>query len=590
MAKKANVKPAPIIHPEAEIRKVPLDLIDTSPFQTKIPSGMAIREMAASFRAHGMRQMPLCRPTGDRYQLAWGHTRVEAARHIVKNPNSPEEKNAWKEISCQVQELTLEEMGVLYIVENTHRRDFSKLDLARSYQRTLQEVKGMTEVKLAEKLGITQGHVSNMVRILELPERVIQYVEEEKISITQAREMLVLVGFDQMMIDAAQKITKGGWGYENTVNGMMKAVYRAAESNWMPLFKETEYYSRAPVFNYLKECANCEHARQLHKSQVMKVRFCTNVDCWNNKQGEAKGIIGSQAKAKAKEDAEKRMEAKEKERLMQQAEMPLAPTISQEIPQAPAEALSPEPVAYPEAVPDKDVVSQAEEILENNREALGTRAEVVNLETNKDQFDKQTGELTRLTKDMLEELHNPQECLERCTKGFHYAYDARRGNADIIVCDNKKCMTQKRAALTRMLHSEGAAKKRAEESDFKNVLANITTVTKPVLILALEAMFLGWRPVPGHYDEEFVVDANWIKGQIGVDFFRETILKNTDKLRAALEQKSEAELIALLLKSAMEYRRHHKDIGDYQRHLMYHIQALGLEPAEVQVDSADKKE
>jgi len=134
-----------------------------------------------SVRQHGLLQPILVRPiTGepDAYAIVAGERRWRAAQ-----------KAQLHEVPVVVRNLDTLEALQLALVENLQRTDLSPIDEAMGYRRLIADF-GQTQEQVAETVGKSRPHVANTLRLLDLPERVRDYVQEGKLSAGQARSLL----------------------------------------------------------------------------------------------------------------------------------------------------------------------------------------------------------------------------------------------------------------------------------------------------------------------------------------------------------------------------------------------------------------
>ncbi|MBA7468395.1 Nucleoid occlusion protein [subsurface metagenome] len=93
---------------------------------------------------------------------------------------------------------------------------------------------------------------------------------------------------------------------------------------------------------------------------------------------------------------------------------------------------------------------------------------------------------------LLEAIDDPEECTERCTDGFHYAYDSDKMDGGVhFVCSKPKCLTAKKAAFTRAKNAAGQARKNAEMKAIRRAAEQTTDIDKPRLLLIMEAQLEG---------------------------------------------------------------------------------------------------
>src|SRR5699024_12339844 len=88
-----------------------------------------------------------------------------------------------------IQELTDQKMMEIALLENLQREDLSIIEEAHAYKNLLEELK-LTQEELSEKLGKSRSHIANTVRLLTLPEVVINYINNGELSMGHGRAIL----------------------------------------------------------------------------------------------------------------------------------------------------------------------------------------------------------------------------------------------------------------------------------------------------------------------------------------------------------------------------------------------------------------
>jgi len=146
----------------------------------------ALDELAASIAHRGVIQPVIVRPIGGgRYQLVAGERRWRAAQ-----------KAQLHEIPALVRDLAERDVMALALIENIQREDLNPIEEARAYQR-LAEDEGLSQTDIARMVDKSRSHVANLQRLLALPEAVIAYVEQGRLSMGHAR---ALIGHEQAEI------------------------------------------------------------------------------------------------------------------------------------------------------------------------------------------------------------------------------------------------------------------------------------------------------------------------------------------------------------------------------------------------------
>ena len=141
----------------------------------------ALQELADSLKTRGMLQPLIVRPhPSDRglYQIVAGERRWRAAQIAQLH-----------ELPVLLRGFSDEEMLEVAIIENIQRADLNAIDEAASYKQLMTRF-GHTQEKLAEALGKSRSHIANLLRLLNLPEQVQEWVRDEKLSAGHARALV----------------------------------------------------------------------------------------------------------------------------------------------------------------------------------------------------------------------------------------------------------------------------------------------------------------------------------------------------------------------------------------------------------------
>jgi ParB family chromosome partitioning protein len=165
----------------SELVQIAVDQIDPNPFQPRrYFNPEEITSLADSLRQHGMLQPVLVRATEQRYQLIAGERRLRASIEAQLH-----------EIPARILALDDQRVFELAMVENLQREDLNAIDKATAFREYLNRFGG-TQEELAGRLGLDRSTVSNLIRLLELPEPVIDSVRKNVITQGHARALLSL--------------------------------------------------------------------------------------------------------------------------------------------------------------------------------------------------------------------------------------------------------------------------------------------------------------------------------------------------------------------------------------------------------------
>ena len=138
----------------------------------------AMAELAASVKAHGVLQPILVRPFNGRHQIIAGERRWRAAQAAGLH-----------EIPVVVRRLNDGQVAEIALIENIQRADLNAVEEARGYQKLLSEF-GHTQAVLADIVGKSRSHVTNLLRLLDLPVSVQTLVESGALSMGHARTLV----------------------------------------------------------------------------------------------------------------------------------------------------------------------------------------------------------------------------------------------------------------------------------------------------------------------------------------------------------------------------------------------------------------
>jgi ParB family chromosome partitioning protein len=183
---------------QSELVYLAVDQIDPNPFQPRRQFDPAeIAALADSLRQHGMLQPILVRSVHDRYQLIAGERRLRASLEAQLH-----------EVPARVLDLDDQRVSELAMVENLQREDLNALEKATAFRDYLASYGG-TQEELAGRLGIDRSTISNLIRLLDLPEDLQEAVRGKKLTSGHARALLGLPDADAQRAAAQRVIAEG---------------------------------------------------------------------------------------------------------------------------------------------------------------------------------------------------------------------------------------------------------------------------------------------------------------------------------------------------------------------------------------------
>lgn len=154
----------------------------------------ALSELAESISQHGLLQPLLVRPlTLGGYQIVAGERRYRASRMA-----------GLTEVPVIIKELTDTETMEIALIENLQREDLSPVEEALGYKALIDE-HGFSQEEVAKSVGKSRPAVANALRLLKLPDNIMEYLKDGKISAGHARALLILEN-EELMTELADEI------------------------------------------------------------------------------------------------------------------------------------------------------------------------------------------------------------------------------------------------------------------------------------------------------------------------------------------------------------------------------------------------
>ncbi len=211
-----------------ELRELPTELIKPNPNQprTKIdPESLA--GLTSSIEANGIVQPLLVRPLADgSYELIAGERRWRAAQAA-----------GLAKVPAVVRDQELAERLQVALIENMVREDLNPVDEARACAALVDEL-GLSKEELARRVGRSRPAVSNLIRLLDLPDEALELLESGELSEGHGRALLAADGND-VRRRLARDATRRGWSVRETENrAKLASQPKKANSPRMPLAPE----------------------------------------------------------------------------------------------------------------------------------------------------------------------------------------------------------------------------------------------------------------------------------------------------------------------------------------------------------------
>src|SRR3989475_993828 len=166
---------------EGSLVELPIKDIKPNPFQPrKTVDPAALEELVWSIKRAGLLQPVVVRRANGGYELIAGDRR-----------RSPRQQLVWERIPAVQRDADDRTLLTLALIETLQRDDLSPVDEARGYERLIAEFK-LAQQDVADAVGRDRSTVANALRLLKLPEVVLQMLHEGHLSVGHARALLAL--------------------------------------------------------------------------------------------------------------------------------------------------------------------------------------------------------------------------------------------------------------------------------------------------------------------------------------------------------------------------------------------------------------
>lgn len=203
--------------PGDELAHLPLDLLQRGKYQPRVDMRQeSLQELAESIKAQGIVQPIVVRPidgaTGasQRYEIIAGERRWRAAQ-IAGLATVP----------AVIRHVPDEAAIAMALIENIQRENLNPLEEARALERLISEF-GITHQQAADAVGRSRAAVSNLLRLLELPDEISAFVERRELEMGHARALLGLSQRRQQ-IEVGTLVARKGLSVRDT-EGMVRAM------------------------------------------------------------------------------------------------------------------------------------------------------------------------------------------------------------------------------------------------------------------------------------------------------------------------------------------------------------------------------
>jgi len=175
----------------------------------------ALQELADSIKLHGILNPVLVRPADGGFELVHGERRWRAAALA-----------GLSEVPANVRDLSDRETVEIMLTENLQREDLTAIEEAEAFRAYIEDL-GYTQAELAARVGRTQGHISNTLRLMKLHEFIRHLIISREISGRHGRELLGME--KQLDYDGTEEVDLHGIGLASWLS---IGIDRDSDWNW----------------------------------------------------------------------------------------------------------------------------------------------------------------------------------------------------------------------------------------------------------------------------------------------------------------------------------------------------------------------
>ncbi len=191
------------------LQNIPLELLQRGQYQPRVDMRQdTLEDLASSIRAQGVVQPIVARPLrkngkSQKYEIVAGERRWRAAQMA-----------GLAEIPAVIREVPDDAAIAMALIENIQRENLNPLEEARALDRLIREFH-ITHQEAADAVGRSRASVSNLLRLLDLSDKVKPMLESRQLEMGHARALLSITNKTQQF-DAARQVAKSGLSVRET--------------------------------------------------------------------------------------------------------------------------------------------------------------------------------------------------------------------------------------------------------------------------------------------------------------------------------------------------------------------------------------
>ncbi len=181
----------------------------------------SLEELASSIRTQGVIQPLIVRPVGDKFEIIAGERRWRAAQLAGLN-----------EVPVIIRHIPDEAAIAIALIENIQRENLNPIEESMALQRLIDEF-GMTHQEAADAVGKSRASITNLLRLLALPEEVKSMLERGQLEMGHARTLITLP--EAVQLETANLIITRELSVRET-----ETLVRQLQANEIPTIKSAK--------------------------------------------------------------------------------------------------------------------------------------------------------------------------------------------------------------------------------------------------------------------------------------------------------------------------------------------------------------
>jgi len=251
----------------ASIKNVAVNKVSPNPFQPREHfDNKMLLELRNSIAEKGVVQPITVRPHDSGFQLIVGERRLRAVRDLGMDT-----------IPAYILDIVDDEdMLELSIIENIHREDLNPIDIAKGYQRLVNEIH-LTQEEVAQKVGKDRSTVANFLRLLKLPRRIQESLLSGELTMGHARALITLNNSEDQ-IRIWKQIVKNELSVRRVEQIIRESTQHKKVAKPKPKVSDKPPYIREAEDKMRQSLATQVHIKSNRKGGIIDIEFYSDDD------------------------------------------------------------------------------------------------------------------------------------------------------------------------------------------------------------------------------------------------------------------------------------------------------------------------